>query len=325
MIQFNLIGSWSSRHYRLPAVCCWSNCDGAAGSVGLAACQRATGISAPVNRTGPDGCPVVEPPLGSKLTASAALASASAVSCGRERAVVVPGRSLGKIPRERRLPSWGHQPDLKHVGGEIAGRREVEPQHQTPVGNVEIRRHHRPLILVEQHRYVRGPGGHRIDPAREAGQAVAESGDLARHAPQAPGCVLDACEPFVERRDLLGDRHAGGGKRRRQTRAAAVAAAKAVGGAPKAEAVPQPIEPALRVPAQAVGAICRAISSQTCARGSTAGADSARRLSLSSQSSTRSRKSRSPDSSRSKRRRARPLSAPSAYSAASRSRSSGSA
>src|SRR5262249_36179655 len=41
---------------------------------------------------------------GSRVTASAALASASAVSCGRTSAVVVPGRSLGKIPRDRRTP-----------------------------------------------------------------------------------------------------------------------------------------------------------------------------------------------------------------------------
>src|SRR5262249_61025329 len=55
-------------------------------------CQRAAAISAPGNRAGPDGSPVVEPPLGSRLTASAALASASAVSCGRTRPVVVPLR-----------------------------------------------------------------------------------------------------------------------------------------------------------------------------------------------------------------------------------------
>ena len=34
-------------------------------------CQRLTAMTAPENRTGPDGCPVVEPPQGSRLTASA--------------------------------------------------------------------------------------------------------------------------------------------------------------------------------------------------------------------------------------------------------------
>ena len=205
--------------------------------------QRATGISEPVNRTGPDGCPVVEPPLGSRLTASPALASASAVSCGRKRAVVVPGRSLGKIPSRAALAVRGHQPDLEHVGGEIAGRREVEPQHQTPVGSVEIRRHHRPLILVEQHRHVRGPGGHRIDPGREAGQAVAESGDVAGHARQAPGCALDACEPLVERRDLV-RRHMRGEESDVDDQGRRRGRCQSRRGAPEAEAVPQPIEPA---------------------------------------------------------------------------------
>ena len=39
-------------------------------------------MTAPENRTGPDGCPVVEPPKGSRLTASVPLASLSATVVG---------------------------------------------------------------------------------------------------------------------------------------------------------------------------------------------------------------------------------------------------
>src|SRR5262249_26043778 len=81
-------------------------------------CQRATGTSAPVNRTGPDGSPVLEPPLGSRLTASVALASATAVSCGRTRGGVGPGCPLGDTPSERPAPPRGTPPTPSPLAAE---------------------------------------------------------------------------------------------------------------------------------------------------------------------------------------------------------------
>src|SRR5262249_14011052 len=140
---------------------------------GRIACQRATGISAPLNRTGPDGCPVVEPPLGSRLTESTALASASAVSCGRTRAVVVTGRSLGHPTRARCVP-LGTRARITSNGVSKSGGGERSPRAPSPPAARQ-----KPSVITGpcslRATTPRGEGGAPTPPTRLARPQVASS------------------------------------------------------------------------------------------------------------------------------------------------------
>ena len=102
-----------------------------------------------------------------------------------------------------------------------------------------------------------------------------------RSASARPGLPFDACEPLVE----CGDRSADARRLQRQWTANAAAAAAASAPAPRQKPrLSHSLLSQLSRTGADAGPIRWAICSQTCAGGSTAGADSDRRLILSSQS-----------------------------------------
>ena len=205
----------------------------------------------------------------------------------RTRTDVVPLRSLGKRPRERRKPSCctiqisSILPE-KSRGGVMLSRSASRPSVDIQIGG-----HHRPLVLVDQHRDMAGRQGRGVEAAFDAGQPGGEGRDLAWRPGQVSGRALDPRQPLVERAIRSGSRR-GGCNATWRPKAAAAAAARAPTPRQKRDTVPQSVEPAARRDVGCRPELRWAILSKIAAGGSTAGADSASRLSRSSQSSTES-------------------------------------
>ena len=97
-------------------------------------------------------------------------------------------------------------PHLERLAGEVARRRDVQLQDQLPILDVEIGRHHRPIILVDQYRDVaRRRHGH-TEAAFDLIEPVAERGDLLRRLCEALGGSLDSIEAVAETLDILGEK-----------------------------------------------------------------------------------------------------------------------